>query len=83
VRTLVATVLANNKGKDVYCRARKVSDQHIDIIRHSNRQQLEESGFTFIKMLSLEHPNIKGYAIFYEGHLDEMNRILKAIEKAI
>jgi len=81
VRTLVATALANAKGKDVYCAARKVSDQQIATIRNTSRQQLEEMGFTFIKLLSLDYPDVRGYAIFFEGHLDEMARVLKIIEK--
>ncbi len=83
MRTLVATVLSNNKGNDIYCAARKVSEKQINTIRLSTHKQLEEAGFTFIKMLSLEYPNIKGYAIFYEGHLNEMNRNLKTLEKNI
>ncbi|HHV16991.1 MAG TPA: hypothetical protein GXX58_10570 [Gelria sp.] len=77
MRTLVATTLANAKGKDIYCAARKVSEQQISIIRNTSRQELEELGFTFIKLLSLDYPNVRGYAIFFEGHLDEMGRILK------
>lgn len=81
MRTLVATALSNAKGKDVFCTASKVTDQQIKIIRNSNRKDLEELGFTFIKMLSLDYPNVKGYAIFYEGHYDEMAKILRSIEK--
>lgn len=79
MRTLVATVLENDKGKKIYCAARKVSDQQIDTLRHTGREILEEQGFTFIKMISLEYPNVKGYAVFYEGHLDHMARALKEI----
>lgn len=81
MRTLVATALSNAKGKDVFCTANKVTDQQIKIIRNSNRKDLEELGFTFIKMLSLDYPNVKGYAIFYEGHYDEMAKVLRSIEK--
>lgn len=81
MRTLVATALANAKGKDVYCAARKVSDEQIAIIRNTDRQSLEEAGFTFIKLLSLDYPEVRGYAIFFEGHMDEMSKILKNIEK--
>lgn len=81
MRTLVATVLYNSKGQDIYCTAKKVSDQQIERIKGLDRGVLEEAGFTFIKLLSLEHANVKGYAIFFEGHLDEMNRVLNAIYK--
>ena len=81
MRTLVATALANAKGKDVYCAARKVSDEQIAIIRQTNRQSLEEMGFTFIKLLSLDYPDVRGHAIFFEGHMDEMTKILKKVEK--
>jgi hypothetical protein len=81
MRTLVATSLANAKGRDVYCAARKVSDQQIAIIRNTSRQQLEDMGFTFIKLLSLDYPDVRGYAIFFEGHLDEMSRVLKTFGK--
>jgi hypothetical protein len=81
MRILAATALTNAKGKDVYCAARKVSDQQIATIRNTNRQQLEEMGFTFIKLLSLDYPNVRGYAIFFEGHLDEMTRVLKSIDE--
>lgn len=81
MRTLVATALSNSKGKKVYCAARKVSDHQIDMLRNTPRSILEEAGFTFIKMLSLESPNVKGDAIFYEGHLDDMTRALKNLYK--
>lgn len=81
MRTLVATTLINDKGKEIYCMARKVTDQQINILRNTSRDELEAAGFTFIKMLSLEYPNIKGNIIFYEGHLDEMTKTLKNIEK--
>lgn len=79
MRTLVATALYNSKGKEVYCTAKKISDQHLTYIRNSSRQDLEEAGFVFIKMLSLEVPNVKGYAIFYEGHVNDIMPALKAM----
>ncbi|MEN6351289.1 MAG: hypothetical protein ABFD08_18090 [Syntrophomonas sp.] len=81
MRTLVATVLSNAKGKNIYCAAKKVGDQQINAIRNSDRKQLTEAGFTFIKLLSLEYPDVRGYAIFFEGHLDEMNQALKVVER--
>jgi len=77
MRSLIATVLENNKGKKIYCAARKVNEQQIDIIRHTEKELLEERGFTFIRMISLEFPNVRGYAIFFEGHIDHMARVLK------
>jgi hypothetical protein len=50
-------------------------------IRNTDRKLLEEAGFTFIKMLSLEYPNVRGYAVFFEGHYDEMVKALKLVEK--
>ncbi|MGI5911905.1 MAG: hypothetical protein ACOX6E_04885 [Syntrophomonadaceae bacterium] len=82
MRTLVATALTNAKGKEVYCAAKKVSNDQINIIRNSNRQTLESVGFTFIKLLSLDFPDIKGYAIFFEGHLDEMPAAINNIGKS-
>ncbi|MDD3889764.1 MAG: hypothetical protein PHT79_04345 [Syntrophomonadaceae bacterium] len=81
MRTLVATALSNAKGRDIYCAAQKVTDQQINILRNTSRQELISNGFTFIKLISLDYPNVKGYAIFFEGHLDEMNRSLKSIER--
>ncbi|MEN6349257.1 MAG: hypothetical protein ABFD08_07665 [Syntrophomonas sp.] len=81
MRTLVATALANSKGNDVYCTATKMDDRYMKLLRNTERQVLEEMGFTFIKMVSLEYPNIKGHAIFFEGHMDEMQRALKSLEK--
>jgi Zn-dependent membrane protease YugP len=81
MRTLVATALSNAKGKDVFCKANKVTDQHLKTIRNTDRKLLEETGFTFIKMLSLEYPNVRGYVIFFEGHYDEMVKALKLLEK--
>ncbi len=79
MRTLVATTLSNAKGKDIYCTARKIDDRYLKILRATDRPVLEDLGFTFIKMISLEYPNIKGYAIFFEGHLDEMERALNTV----
>ncbi len=81
MRTLIATTLTNSKGKDIYCAVRKLSDDQLDIIRKTNRAQLEEVGFTFIRLISLEYPGVKGHAIFFEGHFDEMQRTMKALEK--
>lgn len=80
MRTLIATVLYNAKRKQIYCRANKVSEQNINSLKAIDRILLEENGFTFINMLSLDHPNVKGYVIFFEGHLDQMNKILKSLE---
>jgi hypothetical protein len=80
MRTLVATVMNNNKGNEIYCWNRKVNSKDSQLLRSSNRSSLEEAGFTFIRLVSLEYPNVAGYAIFYEGHLDEMSRDLKALE---
>ncbi|MDD4170794.1 MAG: hypothetical protein PHQ94_00995 [Syntrophomonas sp.] len=79
MRTLVATALYNSKGKEVYCAAKKITDQHMSYIRNSDRQDLEAVGFTFIKMLSLEYPNVKGYAIFFEGHVNDIMPTLKTM----
>jgi hypothetical protein len=79
VRTLVATALINSKGKEIYCTAKKITDQHMNYIRNSSRQDLEAAGFEFIKMLSLEYPNVKGYAIFFEGHIDDIMPALKGM----
>lgn len=80
MRTLVATALLNSKGKEVYCTAKKITDQHMSYIRNSDRKDLEAVGFDFIKMLSLEYPNVKGYAIFFEGHVDDIMPALKSME---
>ena len=79
MRTLVATALFNSKGKEIYCTAKKITDKHMDIIRSADRTALETAGFTFIKMLSLEYPNVKGYAIFFEGHYNDILRALKTM----
>ncbi len=80
MRTLVATTLVNSKGKEVYCMARKISDKHIKYIRSADRKDLEEIGFSFIRMLSLEYPDVKGHAIFFEGHSDEILPALKSMQ---
>jgi len=79
MRTLVATALYSSKGKEIYCTAKKITDKHMDIIRSADREALEAAGFTFIKMLSLEYPNVKGYAIFFEGHYNDILRSLKTL----
>ena len=79
LRTLVATTLYNSKGKEIYCTAKKITDKHMKYIRNADRKDLEEIGFTFIKMLSLEYPNVKGYAIFFEGHYDDILPALKTL----
>ncbi len=79
MRTLVATTLFNSKGKQVYCTAKKITDNHLTYIRNAERKDLESVGFVFIKMLSLEVPNIKGYAIFFEGHADDIMPALKTM----
>ncbi|MGI6412279.1 MAG: hypothetical protein ACOXZ5_01180 [Syntrophomonadaceae bacterium] len=71
-RTLAATMLLNTKGKEIYCRSKKVSDKIMNSICNTPRNELEASGFTFIPLISPDYSNIKGYAIFFEGHLDEM-----------
>ena len=79
MRTLVATVMTNHKGNEIYCWNRKVNSRDSQILRSTDRSVLEQRGFTFINFISPEYPNIAGYAIFFEGHLDEMSRDLKAM----
>lgn len=79
LRTLVATVLINSKGKDIYCPAKKISFQDIDKLKTIKKDVLEANRFTFIRVLSLEHPNIRGYVIFFEGHQDEVSRVLSSL----
>lgn len=81
MRTLVGTVISNNRGKRIYCSAGKVNENQIRIIRNTPQSELEQLGFTFIKLLSLEYPEVRGQAIFFEGHLDEMERALKDMQK--
>lgn len=80
MRTLVATTLINAKGKEIYCTAKKITDKHMDYIRNTDRKSLEDVGFVFIKMLSLDYPNIKGNAIFFEGHIDDIMPALKSLD---
>ena len=77
MRTLVATTLLNSKGKEIYCTAKKITDKHMEYIRNSDRRDLEAAGFNFIKMLSLDYPIVKGYAIFFEGHVDDIMPALR------
>lgn len=79
MRTLVATALLNSKGNPIYCWAKKITDQHMSYIREADRKDLEAVGFTFIKLLSLEYPNVKGYAIFFEGHINDILPALKSM----
>lgn len=81
MRTLVATVLQNAKGRDIYCAPKKISSNDLDVLRSTPRAVLEEEGFTFIKLVSLEVEGVRGHAIFYEGHMDEMGRTLKQINR--
>ncbi len=76
-RTLVATTLYSSKGKEIYCTTKKVGDEQLRIIRNTPKEDLEELGFTIINLQSPDFHNIRGYAIFFEGHMDEMNRVLK------
>ncbi|CFX56502.1 Uncharacterized [Syntrophomonas zehnderi OL-4] len=80
MRTLVATTLVNSKGKEIYCTAKKITDKHMEYIRNLSRQELEDIGFVFIKMISLEFPNVKGHAIFFEGHVDDIMPALKSLQ---
>jgi len=82
LRTLVATALLNSKGNEIYCTAKKITDKHMDYIRNSDRRDLESAGFVFIKMLSLDYPNVKGHAIFFEGHVDDIMPALKSMGKS-
>lgn len=79
MRTLVATALYNSKHKEVYCIAKKITDEHMNYIRYTPREELVKVGFTFIKLLSLDYPNVKGYAIFFEGHVNDIMPALKSI----
>lgn len=79
MRTLVATALLNSKSKAVYCTAKKITEQHMSYIRDADRKDLEAVGFTFMKLLSLEYPNVKGYALFFEGHVNDILPALKSM----
>lgn len=76
-RTLVATVLLNSKRKEIYCKSNQINDQQLSSLRSKSHRELEEQGFTFIDLVGANYADIKGYAIFFEGHADEMNRILR------
>ncbi len=78
-RTLVATALYSSKGKEIYCTTRKVGDEQLRIIKNTPKEDLEELGFTFVNLQSPDFHNVKGYALFFEGHMDEMNRLLKGV----
>lgn len=80
MRTLVATTLINAKGKEIYCTAKKITDKHMDYIRNTDRKSLEDIGFVFIRMISLDYPNVKGNAIFFEGHVDDIMPALKSLD---
>ncbi|MEQ8200241.1 MAG: hypothetical protein ABRQ24_02340 [Syntrophomonadaceae bacterium] len=79
MRTLVATALYNAKNKPVYCMAKKITDEHMKYIRNTAQENLEAVGFTFIKLLSLDYPNVRGYAVFFEGHVDDLLPALKSM----
>ncbi len=53
----------------------------MDYIRNYDRKTLEEIGFVFIKMMSLDYPNVKGHAIFFEGHINDIMPALKSLGK--
>ena len=76
-RTLIATALYSTKGKEIYCTTKKVTDEHLRIIKNTSREELEDAGFTFINLVSTDFSNVRGYAIFFEGHTDEMTKVLK------
>lgn len=79
MRTLVATLMPNAKGKKVFCFANKISEELMRKIKYTDWDQLSALGFTFISLVSPDYPNIRGHAIFFEGHLDEIGRALKNI----
>ena len=39
---------------------------------------LENAGFTFIDLTSRDFANVKGYAIFFEGHANELSKALNS-----
>ena len=82
MKTLVATVLRNTKDNDIYCSARRVTERDMDLIRDESRATLEAIGFEFIRLVSLEVEGVKGYAIFFPGHMDEMSRALKQLRSS-
>lgn len=75
-RTLVATVLYSTKGREIYCKSNQINDQQLGLLRNKNRSELEDAGFTIVNLVSPDFPNVRGYAVFYEGHTDEMIRAL-------
>lgn len=81
MKTLVATVLRNAKDNDIYCSARKVTEQDMSMIRDESRETLESIGFEFVRLISLEVEGVRGHAIFYPGHLNEMSRALKTLRQ--
>ena len=81
MRTLVATILQNSKKKDIYCTAKKISARDIEQIKDLSRPELESLGFEFVRILSLEYPDVKGYVLFFNGHADEMSRALHQLNK--
>jgi hypothetical protein len=76
MRTLVATVLINSKGAEIYCTAKKVSAGDMTKIKNMSEDTLKTIGFTIFPLLSLAQPSIRGKAIFYEGHLEDMRHAL-------
>lgn len=81
IRTLAATVLLGSKGKEIYCKSNQINDQHLNILRNTKRNELEDAGFTFIGLISPEYSNVRGYAIFFEGHGDEMISALTELNR--
>lgn len=59
--------------------AKKINDEHMKYIRNTPQDDLEAVGFTFIKLLSLDYPNVRGYAIFFEGHVNDILPALKSM----
>lgn len=82
MKTLVATMLRNAKEKDIYCFTRRLTESDMERIRHESRETLETLGFEFVRLISLDVEGVKGFAIFYPGHLDEMSRSLKVLRRA-
>lgn len=78
VRTLVATVLYSSKGKKIYCRSNQINDQQLSVMKQQSNADLENAGFTFIDLFSADYANIKGYAIFFEGHANELSKVLNS-----
>lgn len=78
-RTLVATVLYNAKGKKIYCKSNQINDQQLSNMKATENRALEERGFTFVNLVSPDYANVRGYAVFYEGHADELGKILNTL----